>query len=152
MRVRGILGTVWALLAIPIILATFIGNQGLAGSLVAATGVSISPRITGAEIVRAVDHGAYRTFIHRPVFDGLIGEESSGFVQIDWKAIDGRLPGHIVESIDYDRDGADDFRIRIDTRTNRIQLVRVNQRVISVGQIYRFQNERVVRINLQNHQ
>ena len=59
--------------------------------LVSATGLTVSPWFNGGPVVRTVEHGAYRTEIHRPVFDALIGERSEGFVQVSWRP-DGAVP------------------------------------------------------------
>jgi hypothetical protein len=149
-RVRAVLGYSWALLALPIILATFIGNGFWAEKLVAATGLKVSPWFTGGEVVQTIDHLEYQTIIHRPVFDGLIWQRGQGFVQIDWQPQAGVLPGGVDETIDYDRDGTEDFRIQLNTETNRAKLIASKSYIIGIEHIYSVENERIIRIGIKN--
>ena len=55
-RLKSILGYVWAILAIPIVLATFIGMDFWARGLAKATAVKISPWYTGGEVTRTRTH------------------------------------------------------------------------------------------------
>jgi len=64
--------------------------------------------------VKTIAHDAYRTSVHRPVFDGLFGPRSDGFVQIDWRPAT-KMPPMIQEKIDVDGDGREDFLIVLDT-------------------------------------
>ena len=77
-RLKSILGYTAAVLATSIVLATFLGNNYFSNKFALATGITVSPRYTGGEIVKVVDHGTYRTIIHRPVYDGLLGREKKG--------------------------------------------------------------------------
>ena len=88
-RLKSILGYTVAVLATFVVLATFLGNNFFSYKFASATGIKVSPRYTGGEIVKVVDHGTYRTIIHRPVYDGLTGEREEGFIQIKWESIDG---------------------------------------------------------------
>ena len=149
-KVRSILIYIWALLALPIVLATFIGNSYWAEKLITVTGLEISPWNTGGEIVQRIDHDQRQTLIHRPVFDGLITERRKGFVQVDWRAIAGDLPEMIDEEIDYDRDGTVDFRIRFDTGRNQVKLDALSPHVIGLRNIFRLEDGRAVRVSLKN--
>lgn len=83
-RLKAILGYSCAVCALIAALATFLGNDALSRALASATGVTVSPWYSGGEVVRTINHGPYRTDIHRPVFDALIGERETGFVQVKW--------------------------------------------------------------------
>jgi hypothetical protein len=147
-RIKSFVAYGWALLAVPLVLATFMGMPFFAGRLVAVTGLHVHPLYTGGEVVRTVDHGPYRTLIHRPVFDGLIGERGRGFVQLRWQPTDADLPERIDEPVDFDADGTTDCRIRLNTRTNEADLKSSDPRVLSVGAVIPVENARVIRINL----
>ncbi|MGA2171888.1 MAG: hypothetical protein ABSG82_02585 [Sedimentisphaerales bacterium] len=147
-RLRKFLAYGWALMAVPIILITFIGMDGWAKKLVDFTGLKVSPLYTGGEVVQTIKHEGYETLIHRPVFDGLVCERKNGFVQIGWKATRDRLPELIDETIDFDRDGKDDFRIELNTTTNNGRLEGYSPGVVSLGKILVLKNERVVRVSL----
>ena len=90
-KIRSILGYMWAGAAIIVVFATFLGSSVFGRALVAASGVKISPWYSGGEVVLSVDHGVYRTHVHRPVFDALIGEKSEGFIQLNWEPLAGLL-------------------------------------------------------------
>ena len=147
-------GYMWALLALPIILATFMGGDYWARQLISFTGIKVSPWLTGGDIIQTIEHGPYRTLIHRAVFDGLIGQRSRGFIQIDWQPETGFLPGRLNELIDYNRDGFIDFKIRLDTIKNQAWLVNKKPYVVGIESIYQLGHERVIRvllINRRNH-
>jgi hypothetical protein len=87
--------------------------------------------------------------LHRPVFDGLIGERRQGFVQVNWKANEGKeLPEVIREAVDYDRDGADDFTVELNTKTDQATFKAENEKVVKVEEVYRLEKERAVRVKL----
>ena len=113
-KLRAIGGYTWAVLTIPIVLATFMGLNFWPKTLVNATGLKVSPWFTGGEVRKTVDHGSYQTLIHRPVFDGLVAQYSSGFVQIDWGP-PSALPEQISEDVDLDGDGRPAFHVDLAT-------------------------------------
>ncbi len=93
------IGYIWAALATPAVILVMMYGENLSRALVAATGLTISPRFSGGEITRTVDHGRYRTSIRRPVFDGLTGDRKDGFIQLDWEPA-ASLPGILREELD----------------------------------------------------
>ena len=137
----------WAIAAIIVVFATFLGSGFFSRTLVAASGVKISPLYSGGEIARSVDHGSYRALVHRPVFDALIGETSEGFIQINWEPLAG-LPPVIEEQVDCNGDGKEDFSIRIDTKTGEASLTRINPLVMSIERAVKLDNGWVARVQL----
>lgn len=134
-KLKTILGYGWAALMVPLVLATFIGMNDWATTLVRATGVTINPHYNGGEVVATVDHGAYQAKLHRAVFDGLLSDRAEGFIQIDWAPVakDGRLPDAIEEPVDFDRDGRFDFTVRLDTKSNRATVADASGKVLGMG-------------------
>ncbi len=149
MRLRAIAGYTWAVLTIPLVLATFVGMNFWAKSLVNATGLKISPWFTGGEVQKTVDHGRYRTSIHRPVFDGLVADYSLGFVQIDWSP-PGALPEHIAEDVALDADGGPAFHVELATHDLTATLSSHDPRVESLIGVYRLKNVLAIRVKLRN--
>lgn len=149
-HLRAFFGYAWAMMAFPIILVTFIGNNFWAEKIVTGTGLKVSPWYTGGAVVRTIRHQHYLTLIHRPVFDGLIWQRNQGFVQINWRAVDSGLPGLIDEEIDYDHDGTMDFRIKLNTETDQAELLDPKPSVIGIEQVYQLKNERAIRVLLRN--
>ncbi|MDY6877388.1 MAG: hypothetical protein SWK90_14450 [Chloroflexota bacterium] len=148
-KVKTVLGYIVASLSIPIILATFMGMPFWSKLLVSTTGVTISPWFTGGEVARTVDHDTYRTDIHRPVFDALIGERKQGFVQVDWAPLES-LPARIDEEVDVDGDGQADFRVEWDTASDQATLRPYASWVLGLERTYRLEDSLAVRVNLRN--
>jgi hypothetical protein len=144
---KGILGYIWAFLAIFIVLATFMGNDFFSEQLASATGITVSPWFSGGEVVRTVDHGTYKTYLHRPVFDALIGEKREGFMQLNWEPYAG-LPPVIKEQIDYNDDNEKDFLITLNTHTGETTLTPQSPTVLSTEGPYRLKKGWAVRVRL----
>ena len=120
-------------LATPLVLVTFMGMNLLAGKLVAVTGLHVHPLYTGGEVAQTIDHGPYQTLIHRPVFDGLVGQREYG-LRPDPMAAQGRQSAReIDEQIDFDADGTNDFRIRLNTVTSEASIEPSDPRVLSAS-------------------
>ena len=151
-KVKSILGYSWSALALPVILATFVGMHSWTEKLAQVTQVKVSPWFTGGEVVRTLPHEGYVTRIHRPVFDGLLGERRSGFVQVDWVApkFSTGLPAQIAEEIDWDGDGRADFSIQLDTTTDAAVLSPLSPRVTGSEKVIRLERQRTVRVLLEN--
>lgn len=141
----------WAFLAGPIVLVAFMGAQPLAGLLVLFTGLHVHPIYAGGEVTQTINHGDYLTFLHRPVFDGLVRERDTGFVQIKWQPKDANLPELIDEKIDFDQDGKTDFQIQLNTTTSATTLDPLDNRVLSADKVIEAQNARILRVNLRKH-
>ena len=137
-QVLKIAGYSWAIACLAVVLATFIGNEYFTGRLASATGITVSPRYSGGDVMRSIDHGAYRTVVRRPVFDGLFGERQEGFIQIEWQPLTA-LPPMIEEAVDFTADGKEDFTFRLDTVAGTSALTPRNPTVVSL--------ERLVRVN-----
>lgn len=149
-RLKSILGYIWAIMAIPIVLVTFINNGFLAKGLAETTGIEVSPWFTGGDITGTQIHEEYRTEIHQPVFDWLLGERDEGFVQVDWVPREEKLPPVIREAIDYNNDGSIDFSIVLNTHTNEASFKPNSDKIISVQSVLNVDNKKVVRIRLKN--
>ena len=147
-RIKTVLAYSWAFLATPLVLATFMGMDSFAGKLVAVTGLHVHPIYTGGAIAQTIDHGPYQTLIHEPVFDGLIGRRNHGFIQVEWQPKDAHLPERIEEPIDFDADGASEFEIRLDTKTNDARITPLDRCVLSLGEVLTIADARMVRVNL----
>jgi hypothetical protein len=139
----------WAALATLVVLATFVYIGPFSRAIVAATGVKVSPWYLGGDVVRETTHEGYRTVLRRPVFDGLIGQRSKGFVQVEWFPAEGAtLPTSLREGIDYDNDGAPDFTVELDTVANRAIVTPLSPRVLGLERVYKTSPERVIRVSL----
>ena len=146
-KLKSFLGYTWAVAAIIITLATFLGYNYFSRTLAVATGVTVNPWYSGGEIMKIVDHGNYKTAIHRPVFDALIGQTKEGFIQINWEPAAG-LPQVVKESFDYNGDGKEDFVVTLNTSTGEATLAKNNPNVLGIEKSYHLRNGWAVRILL----
>ncbi len=152
-KLRSAAGYTMAAAALAVVLVTFIGSNRLSLILVRATGITVSARYTGGEVVKTIDHGTYRTLIHRPVFDGLIGERRDGFIQINW---DGAPPWPAVlnETVDHDGDSVVDLMVAFDTATLHATAQKGPSRkgplVTGIENTYKLDKGFAVRIALRN--
>jgi hypothetical protein len=146
-KLKSFSGYTWAVAAIIIALATFFGYDHFNRMLAALTGVTINPRYSGGEVMKTIDHGDYKTAMHFPVFDALIGQTKEGFIQINWGPA-AALPQVISEGIDYNADGKDDFVVTLDTATGKTMLTKNSSAVLDIGESYRLRNGWAVRILL----
>jgi len=142
-------GYAWAIICFAVVPVLFMGHGYFTARLASATGVTVSPWYTGGEVLRTVDHGTYKTIIHRPVFDGLIGKREDGFIQVEWMPL-AEIPPVINEKIDYNGDGREDFTFKLDTQAGTGTLTAHSPSVIAVTLLTKVKNGWLVRIQLQN--
>jgi hypothetical protein len=146
-RLKSLLGYTWAVAAIIIAPATFLGQNYFSRVLAAATGITVNARYSGGEIMKAVDNGSYKTALHRPVFDQLFGQTEDGFIQINWEPAAG-LPQVVSEGFDYNGDGKEDFVVTLNTSTGKAILAKSNPAVLDIEKSYRLKNGWAVRVLL----
>jgi hypothetical protein len=147
-RIKSFLGYSAAWSAVPLVLATFIGMNDWM-QIVAGSGLRISPWISGDEVAFTIAHGGYSTRIHRPVFMGLLWETADGFLQVDWTPKE-NAPVVIDESVDYDDDGRDDFRVQWDTQAGRIALTPLSEDVLYLEGKYALRDSWTIRVRVKN--
>jgi len=148
---KSVFGYTWAALCLIVVLATFIGLNFWAHTLANETGIHVSPRFSGAEVRQTIDHGSYKTLLHRIVFDGLVSERSEGFVQIDWVPQDKQLlPAVFEEDLDIDGDGAIEISVRVEPSTGKAELLRKAPWVLGTESLISADSERILRVRLRN--
>jgi hypothetical protein len=148
-RLKSGVAYAWAFLATPIVLATFVGIPVFSKGLIRATGVRISPWLVGGDVAREIEHTGYRTRLRRPVFEGLVGQRSTGRVLVEWLPAEGAsLPTQIRESVDYDSDGTADFTVDLDVRAVRAALTAHSPRVLGLERVYDLKAQRAITVRL----
>ena len=150
-KLKSVLGYALAALGIPVMIAAVLAWSvlGLGGPFVSALGLTTSANWIGGEVVQTINHGAYQTEVHRPVFDALIGEHKKGFVQVAWRP-DDALPARIDEEIDADADGQADFRIELETATRQASLTPYLPNVLELEGVYDLGETLAIRVRLKN--
>jgi hypothetical protein len=150
-KLKSVLGYAWAAICLIAVLATFVGLNFWAQTLAKETGIQISPHFSGGEVRQTIDHGSYKTLLHRLVFDGLVSERSKGFVQIDWVPPEKQpLPAVIEEELDIDGDGASEVLVHVDTAEGNARMLRQAPYVIGLEPLIAAGPERILRVQLRN--
>jgi hypothetical protein len=150
-RVKSILGTAWAAAALPLLLVMFFGLGKWPALLVGATGLHVTPRYTGGPTVSILARDGFTVHLHRPVFDGLVGKRSEGFVQVDVVATSGaQLPPIVEESLTPEGNPAMAFTLRLDTATRTATVRPVGAAVLGVAGVWQLDQGLAVRVALQN--
>ena len=142
-----IAGYAWAGACLVVVLVMFAGSEYLSGKLASATGITVSPRYSGGEVIRSIDHGTYKTILHRPVFDGLIGERRDGFIQVEWQPVTA-LPPLIEDAVDFTGDGKEDFSFRLDTVAGPGAITPRNPSVVALEWVVKVNQGWVARVQL----
>ncbi|WPC44174.1 hypothetical protein [Clostridium sp. JS66] len=145
-KLKAFLGYSAAVLALFIVLATFIANDCLAKEFVNITSLKVSPLFTGGEIYKTLTSKDAEIKIHKPVFQGLFSDRSEGFVEVDYASKNTHTV--ISESIDFDGDGKDDFSIKYNPQNNTSDFKSLNKNVVSLKGVYKIKNGYAIRINL----
>lgn len=148
-KLKSFLGYTVAALSILIMIAGIGAWRFMGEPFISATGLKHSANWSGGEVAQTLEHGTYRTEVHRPVFDALIGEHKEGFVQVAWRPADG-LPARIDEEIDADADGRADFRIELETATEKVSLTPYSPNVLELEGVYDLGETLAVRVRLEN--
>ena len=148
-KLKSVLGYTVAVLSILIMIAGVGAWSFMSEPFISATGLKHSANWSGGEVAQTLEHGTYRTEVHRPVFDALLGERKAGFVQVAWRPADG-LPARIDEEIDADADGQADFRIELETATEQASLTPYSPNVLELEGVYDLGETLAVRVRLEN--
>lgn len=139
----------WAIFCVLLIPVTFIGNDGFAKQLAKLPFMKINPIYSGGEIDRVIHDSALVTTIYKPVFEALIGQSSSGFVQVKFEG-DSILPSVIDREIDFDNDGSPDFKLAINTLSGSTQFEIFNKDVTGLGVSLQVKDYWIARIEMKN--
>ena len=125
-KIKIIAGTIWAISGMILILILFPGLNRFTGSAASLSFMKINPNYSGGEVIKHVTYDNYSIDIRKPVFDGLLKEKKTGFVQLDWR---GNIPDEIIDTIDYDLDSRADLGIHIMRSQNKTEIDSFNKRV-----------------------
>lgn len=129
-KIKTIAGISWAFAGLILIIILFPGLTSFSVSVSKLPFMKLNPRYTGGEIAHQIIAENCTLNIRKPVFNGLLRERNSGFVQLDWHGI---IPEMINDSIDYDHDGKKDFCVFIDRKNSKTVLAPLRSRVIGVA-------------------
>jgi hypothetical protein len=125
-KAKIIAGVFWTFLCLILILILFPGLNSFSGAVSKLSFMKINPRYTGGEIVSRIVAEKCTLDVRKPVFNGLLQDRNSGFVQMDWR---GEIPEFILDTIDYNGDGKKDFCISVKRNESKTDLESFNPKV-----------------------
>ncbi len=128
-KVKIIAGISWAFLGLILIIILFPGLNSMAFSVSRLPFMKLNPRYSGGEVAQQSIVGNCTLDIRKPVFNGFLKESKTGFVQLDWR---GTMPALLIDSIDFDNDGINDFCISIDRQSEKTLLDPITSNVNDV--------------------
>jgi hypothetical protein len=92
--------------------------------------MKINPRYSGGEEAFTELMPSCTLVVRKPVFNGLLKERKTGFVQVDWR---GKIPEIISDTIDYNLDRSPDFVVRINTASENSELTPISGNVEDIN-------------------
>ena len=128
-KVKIIAGIIWAFLGLILIIILFPGLNSFSVSVSKLPFMKLNAIYSGGEIANQVIMENCTLDVRKPVFNGFLKETNSGFVQLDWH---GTIPQTILDSIDYDSDGKEDFCILVDREASKTTLNPLSKKVKGV--------------------
>lgn len=144
-KIKIIAGITWAFAGLILIIILFPGLNGFSRSLAKMPFMKINPNYSGGDIAFIDSSSGYKIEVREPVFDGLWKERNHGFVQLDWR---GNIPKIITDTIDFNRDGNNDFTITISTDKPETNIQPLNYKVESLNVSTETSFGWVVRVNI----
>ena len=137
----------WAIACFLLIPVTFVKNETLAVQLSKLPFMKIHPIYSGGKENRSYLQNGLNIRINEPVYSGLRGRDSDGFVQIRFAGVH-ELPSSIDETIDYDFDSRPDFNVQISTVTGISELKKLSPSVGSLAISSKVKKDWVIRVNI----
>lgn len=128
-KIKIIAGVTWALAGLVLIIVLFPGLNSFSSSAASLPFMKINPNYSGGEVAKQLYSSCCTLDIRKPVFEGLLKERKSGFVQIDWR---GNLPDKLIDTIDYNLDGIHDFLVQVNRNNSETRLVTFNPLVSKI--------------------
>jgi hypothetical protein len=144
-----ILAYSWAVICLLLIPVTFIGNNAFANMLAKFSFMKVNARYTGGDVDHSITKKDYKIEVNKPVFNALIGESTTGFVQVKWIP-DKEMPPVINDTIDFDRNGSPDFSVIINTKSGKTEFKAFNKSVIGLNVSSKVKENWLVRVDLKN--
>jgi hypothetical protein len=128
-KLKIIAGLTWAVICLILIFILFPGLDNFSVSASKLPFMKINPSMTGGVVAQRIIEPSCTIDVRKPVFDWLIGERKTGFVQIDWR---GKMEEKFSDTIDYNQDKIPDFFIAVDPKSSSTILNAMNDRVTKV--------------------
>jgi hypothetical protein len=146
-KLRIIPAYIWAAICFILIPITFIKNDALAEKLARLPFMKIHPKYSGGDERIAYINDGLAISVFEPVYNGITGKGSEGFVQVKFAGIS-HFPANINEAIDYDLNGDPDFKVSINTANGVTTLEKLNNHVRTVRISSKVKDYWLIRVNV----
>ena len=148
-RILSIPAYMWAIMSALILPITFVGGDFFAKQLATLPFMKVHPIYAGGDSLKTVRHDSVYITINRPVFDGLLRESRTGFVQLKLDA-DGKLPHTVSTLVDYNGDGRNDLRLFVNTLSGETAIKPLSPEVLGLNVSSKVKDYWIVRVSLNN--
>jgi hypothetical protein len=139
---------IWAFACFILIPVTFIKNDILAQQMARLSFMKIHPRYSGGKEKSSSLVNGLNITIYEPVYNGLTGGGTDGFVQVKFSGIQ-KLSALIHETIDYNFDNTPDFEVSINTSDGATELKSLNSNVKSLAVSSKVKEDWLIRVNIE---
>jgi hypothetical protein len=133
----------WAALALFVVIFGFICKQQAVSCFVKIIHPHVSSRYTGGPVLRKIERKEYIFSVHKPVFEGIISERASGFIQIDVQPTGTSLPPLVTEYLDELN-----AMLIFNTKQNRLTILSQNPKILKGCRIYNLGKDKTIRIKI----
>ncbi len=147
-KLLSIPGYFWALLCLLIIPVTFIKNDELAKQLTRLSFMKVHPVYSGGELNKTYESGNLLISVNHPVQSTIWKKSSKQIVQVAFSST-GALPELIEQTIDYNFDDVQDFKISVNTTNGKTEMLPLNKKVKSLYASSKVKEKWIVRVNLE---
>jgi hypothetical protein len=141
---------IWAIACFIVLLAAFIKTNTYAGEMAKLPFIKLHPVYSGGDQAKTISEPGLETTIYKPVFDRVIGQSKTGFVQVKFTSPTDTLPPVIKKDIDYNFDNAVDFGVEINTSTGETKIHQINRLVKDINVSSRVKKSWVIRVDVLN--
>jgi hypothetical protein len=141
-------GYLYAAAAILVVVFGFMTISTWSHKLAQEPFMRVHPRYSGGAVARSFSAGGAFWEVHKPVFDGLVGERHEGFAQI---GVELTAPGSAASApIDCDGDGTADFILSLPAGDGAPEISSPAPFVKGLGAWSREGESAIVRVKLEN--
>jgi len=149
-KILAIIAYIWAIACLIVLLAAFMKNDTFAREMAKLPFIKLHPVYSGGVQAKVINEPGMEIIINKPVFDRIIGQSKTGFVQVKFTSTTDTLPPVIKKDIDYNFDNAVDFGVEINTSTGETKLHQINRLVKDLNVSSRVKKSWVIRVNVLN--
>lgn len=143
--ISSILGYTIALGSMLLVIILFPGLGSFSKKMAELPFMKVHPIYSGGEIKDTINKKSYSIYTHQPVFKSFPKKKETGFVQI---TLEGDSITYSADTIDYNRDGTDDFSIFFRQEKPKISVFPASNEVTAIKTFAKTEEGYIIRILL----